>query len=662
MSIGNNSQNMKGKHKMKKLILLLTVLAPMVIFGQNTFKYRIDATGGLKVGSNGTEIDSVKVDGDYIYFYSGENAWSNDTLTGLAGVSAKVDTLTTGNTLIVGKRSAYTTIQSAIDDASSGDVILIYPGDYIITETINVKDGVNLYFVSGAKVIVNTGSFPVFTMDSDTTEIIGGKIELNSTASLFDINLSKLNVNGIEVYSDENNNHKTLIDSSEVSLNSKYFNSNIIASGNSKVFAKIEKLVLTDTAKIYSLNEAELNLTIDETTHLNISGVEQVFGYKNGLIRAKGNSTINAKISDVQGSIWIMDGGVVNLYESVGTGYCYINVSDSSEINVYNSIFTFDSDDQTTGLHLFETQSGATATINIHGGKFEFTGASGIYETYGALAEIDGGFLNLYNTHLKDNGQNISSGYQQIIKLTESSFKAFNSILDTGDGLADYVIGVTAGTSDFYIELNSTKVVGEGIETSVLYVNNSPAPTDSDTIILAEFESLLKSSSNRMTYTSKTWSHIVIESLNFRESLSGVNLGYVYETVTAQENGTDGDTIVITINYVRQDVASLVKPVIVDPLYLYIRLPNDNTKGGFYAINYFSQYYSSSTSYSQYTFDQKYERGVSGDWTPPDDFTIESYNSTSIVIIGVNNAAVDVDVYIQGRNFESVASIELTTR
>lgn len=67
--------------------------------------------------------------------------------------------LPTGNTLVVGSSESFVTIQSAIDAASSGDLILVQPGVY--TETINI-DKSNITITS-ATALGATISFPSST-------------------------------------------------------------------------------------------------------------------------------------------------------------------------------------------------------------------------------------------------------------------------------------------------------------------------------------------------------------------------------------------------------------------------------------------------------------------------------------------------------------------
>ena len=58
---------------MKKLVLILGMfLAALPLFSQNTYKYPIYANGGIRVGENGSLIDSAKFDSDsnFIYYFN----------------------------------------------------------------------------------------------------------------------------------------------------------------------------------------------------------------------------------------------------------------------------------------------------------------------------------------------------------------------------------------------------------------------------------------------------------------------------------------------------------------------------------------------------------------------------------------------------------------
>jgi hypothetical protein len=576
-------------------------------------------------------------------------------------IDGRIDTIHVSNTHRVSGGSVYTTIQAGINAASSGDVVIVYPGTYSLSQTINVADGVNIEMKSGANVVV-TANIVGFTMDSDTVIIRGGKITVTgSLGQVFSINTSSVKILDVVVESPTANNHKTSIDSSLVTVRSSFYNSNFIVTGNSVVTANIQELALTDTATIHTFNESILNLNVEKSKYFDISGTERAFGYKNQFVKSHQTSKLNINSNDIKGSIRTEGNSEINVINSRGSGYCYVNVRDSSTVNFYNSTFIFDVDDQVTGLHLFETiNGGSNPTINVYGGYFEYTGYNGVHDTYGAMCEIDEGTFNAYNCHIKDNGHDLA-GYGQVIKIDEANVRIANSIIEVTDK-SDYAFGFTSGTLDVYAELTDVSVIGNGLAETYLFWNDSPAPDASDTLIISGLKTYLKNDVPTWTYTTRLWTELVLEEKPFRHSMSDLTNNYVFETVTAEENGTDGDTIVITINYTRQDVGSLVKPVIVDPLYLYVRHMTDNTKGGFYTIQYFSQYYNASASYSEYTFTQKYERGTTTGWTPPADFIVESYNSTSIVIIGVNLSSTDANVYIQGWDLESVKSIELTTR
>lgn len=65
---------------MKKLILLIAFLLPVLLYGQYSLKYRVDAYGGLTIGgtyntSQNDEIDSIKVVGDNVVVYVAGTAY-----------------------------------------------------------------------------------------------------------------------------------------------------------------------------------------------------------------------------------------------------------------------------------------------------------------------------------------------------------------------------------------------------------------------------------------------------------------------------------------------------------------------------------------------------------------------------------------------------------
>lgn len=79
---------------MKKLLIILLFALPVLLYGQNTFKYRVDALGGIKVGTNGAVLDSIKASTAEINYVDGV---TSPIQTQLNTKLAKTDTSTLSN-------------------------------------------------------------------------------------------------------------------------------------------------------------------------------------------------------------------------------------------------------------------------------------------------------------------------------------------------------------------------------------------------------------------------------------------------------------------------------------------------------------------------------------------------------------------------------------
>ena len=113
---------------MKKLILFLGLL----FLGLTSFGQALHPKG-VTIGENGSQIDSAKINGIQYYFYHNGLGFHTGGPTSYE------------NEIIVAKSGGdYTDIQTAISAASSGDVVFIYSGTYIISSKISIKNGVDI--------------------------------------------------------------------------------------------------------------------------------------------------------------------------------------------------------------------------------------------------------------------------------------------------------------------------------------------------------------------------------------------------------------------------------------------------------------------------------------------------------------------------------------
>ena len=75
----------------KGIALLINLLLTVLAMGQlsNTYKYPVFANGGMRIGSNGTKVDSIKLIDGKLYFYTPTKWISTDTLSGLVDITPR---------------------------------------------------------------------------------------------------------------------------------------------------------------------------------------------------------------------------------------------------------------------------------------------------------------------------------------------------------------------------------------------------------------------------------------------------------------------------------------------------------------------------------------------------------------------------------------------
>lgn len=84
------------------------------------------------------------------------------------------------DTFTVGSGMEYSTIQAAIDAASSGDTVLVYPGTYTVTTPIYLKSGVDLVGVDWRTCIIRTVTADVDVIRIDTTHTITSDVAISN--------------------------------------------------------------------------------------------------------------------------------------------------------------------------------------------------------------------------------------------------------------------------------------------------------------------------------------------------------------------------------------------------------------------------------------------------------------------------------------------------
>lgn len=153
---------------MKKLLICLGLVLSLGAFGQNTYKYPIHANGGIRVGTTGDTITLITNQGDTTLVFT-LNDGTTITTGGSGGGSANYE-----NALIVAKSGGqYTDINSAINAASSGNLIIVYPGTYDV-DSIELKNGVDIIGLGNGTIIEKTANNHtewVLLADNDTCNI-----------------------------------------------------------------------------------------------------------------------------------------------------------------------------------------------------------------------------------------------------------------------------------------------------------------------------------------------------------------------------------------------------------------------------------------------------------------------------------------------------------
>lgn len=158
---------------------------------------------GLDLSGNATVANKLNVDG---YLYFGNSAGNpgaglltstNDTLVYTGGNgSGRIENRRWHTAFVVdassseGSRGTYTTIQAAIDAASSGDIIFVRPGTY--TEDLTLKAGVNIYAVSGGENNGNVIIVGKLDGSSGTCVLANLRLQTNSDV-IYDVTGSTLN-------------------------------------------------------------------------------------------------------------------------------------------------------------------------------------------------------------------------------------------------------------------------------------------------------------------------------------------------------------------------------------------------------------------------------------------------------------------------------------
>ncbi len=343
---------------MKRILVILILLIPLIVFGQRTFKDGLIVEDSLRIEGFARIIDSLISDGiakfnDGIYLgdsVAGSSIAKLDSFIldatdtafyswgrriGMGG-SAFVGW---GKTIIVATTGGdYTTVQAAINAANAWDVIVVHPGTYDEKLTIDKNLGIQLKPGTVLDYTVNNATYTV-TVNSGVTAYIMGGILRRTAASH-----GRVIENGgiLHITSDIENSTESVTymidnfaDAELFIRNHKTWNTNY--SLNNRAYLDGTVYINTQLASFQWMIDSAANVSI-EAEKIMVDSNTSVVGYVQG------------------GSKLSMDIGLSRyiLYDGVEIeGYCGHTVRDSSEFYY-------------TGNYNFSTSAPKSGKVILH--------------------------------------------------------------------------------------------------------------------------------------------------------------------------------------------------------------------------------------------------------------------------------------------------------
>lgn len=404
---------------------------------------------------------------DSTTYLRGDGSWATISAGGLvAKVTAGIPTY-------------YSTIEAAVTAATSGDLIVVYPGSYTISTTATngiAKSGVDFYFHSGASVTKTTSGhifsdngftnnsnvygYGTFTKTTNTGNIYYNTLPnavfegLNCTSSIdnifyttrakmrFKVDYATASAGRVLFMYNGNGYTDSLID-----INMIYWKSTSSQAIGSSTWWYYTKMRITgeilESTASYAISQYNGGVTL----HLNIG---QILGVTYALVSGDGNggnpNLINCNyctgISDI-GKPYILNGEFGTLvYSGYYTYGSYVNGGRFQNITLNGSGHV-----KTTlagiggGSVCTITQSSGVLDVDIdsshYGIGFNITG--GVcnilsYRTQSQLSSgtdriVNGGTLNLYA--ILTHGGGVDSGLWYAIKLQSGTLRLFSNIYNT---------------------------------------------------------------------------------------------------------------------------------------------------------------------------------------------------------------------------------------
>lgn len=519
-----------------------------------------------------------------------------------AYLDGRADTLHVSNRFTVGEGSIYTTVQSAINAASAGDIVLVHESNY--DELITLKDGVNITGV-GDVVIKNTtlnGSWGMLSVN-DTVTLQNIKIQRTpyTANGVIDVTDSKLtfinctigdvlNVRPIFATNSKikciNTDIMTMADAGDTcSFNAgsllelqggtmyggMRFNDN--SRLNADVFAWHHRSIGNpQEAMIVALDSADIKVNVQNTAiAVNRNTLEYSETQAHDFVVSYDDSKATISGNEIR-TMTEARGNSIMWYNNVTTtgGKARVVGYDSATINIDKWYSYFDIDNDVTGSHNIEMFN-YTGLLTISNSYVEFSGHSGKYFTMGSpVALSQGTKLRMYNTTVVDNdNDNIPYGvnYSTTITVKEDSYISnctFKQVNSDNVVTGKSCIALNGGTAKTWnVSLNNVSLFNDG-RTGIGIDLISTYDPETDTVLINNVTFDVK---GNPIYGNYEW-----EKYNYVGDLREPNLKTIIDNL--QGRTMNFDSIKVNSNALYSDVVTY-------PEYLY----NVTMSNGIYGDN-----------------------------------------------------------------------------
>lgn len=342
-----------------------------------------------------------------------------------------------GSTHIVAKTNTkHTNIQAAIDEAVSGDVVLVYPGTY--SENVTLRNGLK---VIGIGSVYIDGSITCGDASSNVASITIGSLivnHANSVLSLENVLISEeVTISaGITKAVNSSIAGNSAFSGGEIAWQGDYDHGNTVVTNDAVVDLHFHaKRMDTNSTPLSVKNTARVKCHWGKTFWIAESPLQRL------AVQGRDTSHIEFSCNNLQGSVWSYDSATVIIRNTTAPrGWAYLNCSESSRMEIYNSYFRTDVEAPTGGKHTLEMSLISNEavyglqTMKCFNTTFEFTGVDGEFTTMGNLLALYAGDFEAANCTFIQSGDsqnpNPVSGYRALggighgckFKITNCSF------------------------------------------------------------------------------------------------------------------------------------------------------------------------------------------------------------------------------------------------